>query len=148
MPDTIRQQLITAIDVKLKTILVAGGYRTNLGQNVIEWDLTPLDPSQDVFRLTYRDEEETRADLSVGEQDMALPLTILVLAVGGTSLSEMRKMIADVVSAMYADPTWGGLASDTVQDGTTKLDKGQAADQASGAELKFRIEYAVERGAS
>ena len=148
MPDTIRQQIISAIDTQLKTILVAGGYRTNLGQNVVEWDLTPMDPSQDVFRLTYRDEEETRADLSVGEQDMALPLTILALASGNTSLAEMRKMVADVVSAMYADPTWGGIASDTVQDGVTKLDKAQAADQASGAELKFRVEYAVERGTS
>jgi len=149
MPDTIRQQLIGAIDTKLKTILTANGYYSNLGQNVDEWNLSPLDTAGgETFRLTYRDEDEGRADVTVGNQDMTLSITVLILASGSTSLADVREMLADVVAAMHADPTWSGLANDTNMDGTAKLVKAEAADTAGGVELKFGIEYSVTRGAS
>jgi hypothetical protein len=147
MPDTLRQQIITAVDAKLKTILVTGGYYTNLGQNVKEWDETPLAVSE-AFRVEYRDEEELRQDLVVGEQDIMLPLTIRVLAAGSTSPATLRKMLADVAKAMHADPTWGGLASDTVQDGAAVVEKAEAADIAAGTQVKYRVEYSLDRGAS
>jgi len=149
MLDTIHQQLITAIDTKLKTILVANGYRSNLGLNVEEWDLTPLDiAGGETFRLTYRDDEEGRADVTVGAQDIALALTIAILTSGSTSLADIREMLADLATAMYADPAWGGLAGDTNQDGAAKLAKGEVADTASAVEVKFKIEYTVARGTS
>lgn len=147
MPDTIRQQIISAVDAKFKTILTTNGYFTNLGQNVTEWDRRPL-AAEETFRLTYRDEEEGRVQATVGEQDIGLMLTIWVLAKSGTSAADIRKMIADVAKAMYADPSWSNLASDTLQDGAVKLDKDEAADVASGAEIKFRVEYSVDRGAA
>jgi hypothetical protein len=148
MADTIRQQIIDAIDTQLKTILVSNGYYTDLGLTVQEWDLTPLDPDNETERLEYRDEEESRLDLTVGEQTMGLPLAIRVLTAGDTSVRDIREMLADVAKAMYEDPTWGALASDTNQEGLATLDKAEAADQASGVEVRFLIEYTVARGES
>ena len=148
MADTIRQQIITAIDTQLKTISVANGYRTELGATVQEWDVTPLDPDSETYRLEYRDEEEARADLTVGEHTMGLVMVIRVLTSGSTSAADIREMISDVAKAMYEDPTFGGLAYDTNQAAPAILDKDEAADTASGAEIRFLIEYTVARGQS
>jgi len=148
MADTIRQQIIDAVDTQLQTISVANGYRTELGATVQEWDVTPLDPDSETERLEYRDEEEGRADLTVGEHTMGLVLVVRVLTAGSTSAADIREMIADVAKAMYEDPTFGGLASDTNQESPAVLDKDEAADTASGAEIRFLIEYTVTRGDS
>ena len=149
MADTIRQQIITAVDTQLKTISVANGYRTALGATVQEWDLTPLSAANETTgRLEYRDGGEDRLDLTVGEQTMGLPLVIRVLTPGSTSMADIRKMLADVAKAMYEDPTFGGLADDTNQEGPATLDKGEEADEAAGVEILYRIEYTVARGDS
>lgn len=149
MVDTIRQQIIDAVDTQLRTIQVTNGYRTDVGTNVQEWDLTQLDPENETDgRLEYRDEEQARVDLTVGEQTMGLVLVIRILTPGSTSAADIREMIGDVAKAMYEDPTFGSLADDTNQDGAALLDKEEAADQASGAEMRFLIEYNVARGES
>jgi hypothetical protein len=131
----------------LQGILYTNGYNSNLGQNVVEWTDDPLGQGE-LFRLEYRSEEENRLDLVVGEQDMALALMLRVLVTGGTSIFELQGMLSDVSRVMYADPSWGGLASDTVQDGVAQKARGQAADIAGGVQVKYRIEYSVDRGMS
>jgi hypothetical protein len=147
MSTNIRQEIIDALDARLKTILVANGYLTNLGQNVAEWDTTPHDPAGATL-LEYRDEEAGREDVAVGVQDMILLVTLRVRTAGAAALTDMRNMLADVCTAMHADPTWGGLAGDTVQAGAAMADKAQDKDVAAGFEVKFRIDYTVYRGGS
>lgn len=142
----IRQQLVTAVAARLATILIANGYRTDIGAHVEEWDTVPMDRNVETLLLEYRDAEEDRVDETVGGQDMRLPVTIRIRTAGSASLAEMRKMVADVVKAIYVDVTWGGLANDTNQDGPATMVKGQAADTAASAEARFVIEYSVSRG--
>ena len=146
-----RKDILAAVAARLATILTANGYRTGIGAHVTEWDTVPMDQTVETLLLEYRDEEEDRIDVTVGQQDMVLPVSIRVRTAGATALATMRDIIADMVKCMIdpdLDPTWGGLANDTNQDGPATLVKGQAADTAASAEIKFRIEYSVDRGES
>src|SRR3990170_6560821 len=42
MADSKRQQIVSALDTRLKTILTTGGYETNLGNNVKWWRQEPF----------------------------------------------------------------------------------------------------------
>lgn len=148
MPDTIRQQIIEAIAARLKTILTSSGYLTDLGSNVHEWDTTPLDLGGESYKLIYQDEEEAWSDMTVGEQDAVLTVSILILCASSLPISDIRAMTADVRRAMYLDPTWGGLASDTRQIEEAKMTVGAAADVAAGVVVKYQIEYTAPRGAA
>lgn len=115
MSVSIRQTIITALDTRLKAILISSGYITNLGQHIFEWRSVDLQET-DLPAIIYR-------DISSGE---ALPVTIMganslreypleVLieihgADGSTTPAQMRSMIADVIKAIGTDPTFGGLA--------------------------------------
>ena len=147
--DPKRQQVLDAVKARLQTVLIANGYRTDIGDHVTEWDTVPMDQNVETMLLEYRDEEEDRIDVTVGQQDMVLPVRIRNRTAGSTALAAMRNILADVALAMISvDPTWGGLANDTNQDGPATLDKGQAADTAAAAEIVFKIEYSVDRGTS
>lgn len=105
MADSIRQRLISAIDTRLKTILIASGYKTNMGQNIFEWKTDPFQASQ-IDGLTYRDPKEQR-ELGCGIYDLTLPLEI---EIASTTPAQVRKCLADLEKAVHVDPTWGGLA--------------------------------------
>ena len=147
--DPKRQQILDAVKARLQTVLIANGYKTDIGAHVTEWDTVPMDQNVETMLLEYRDEEEDRIDVTVGQQDMVLPVRIRNRTAGSTALAAMRNILADVALAMISvDPTWGGLANDTNQDGPATLDKGQAADTVAAAEIVFKIEYSVDRGTS
>lgn len=147
--NTKRKDILTAVAARLATVLIANGYRTDIGAHVTEWDTVPMDQAVETLLLEYRDEEEDRIDVTVGQQDMILPFMIRIRTAGSTALATMRDILADVALCMIAvDPTWGALANDTNQDGPATLVKGQAADTAAAAEVRFKIEYSVDRGES
>ena len=150
--DTIRQQIIAAVAARLATIQTVNGYRTDIGLYIAEWDTVPMDQAVNTMLLEYRDETEDRIDVTVGQQDMILPVTLRVRVADntdGAALSTLRDILADAALCMLGvDVTWGGLANDTNQDGPATTDKAQAADTAASAVIKFRIEYSVDRGES
>lgn len=146
--DTIRKQILNALAARLATITTASGYRTNLGQNVQEWDVTPLDPDLETLRIEYRDEAGTTGYEAVGEHLHTLPVTLRIVckANDGTALATVRNACADVYQAIYADVTFGGLAQDTNQEGSIREDYGEKADRSAGAEVVYRIEYTTAPG--
>ncbi len=142
--DSIRQQIITALDSRLRTILVLNGYKSNIGYQVVPWDTTPMDANVAAYRLEYRDPEDTQEYISVGQHYHQLKVEIRILFRDETPLENIREMIADVTQCIGLDVTWGSLAQDTNQDGNWVMDKNQASDTAAGASVKYVIEYTTE----
>src|SRR5689334_1325421 len=108
------QDIVSAIETRMKTILIANSYHTDIGNNVYVWRVTPISPDEAPF-LDIRD----RHKMKVGEvtggnasfDDWHLPIQISVISQPGPNTVTMsRQVIADVQSAIKQDPTWGGKA--------------------------------------
>ncbi len=108
MADSIRQRIITAIDTRLKGILIAGGYQTNLGSHVFAWRAEPLQESE-LDGLIYRDATESKVE-GCGVDEMTLPVEV---EIDSTSPEQIRKCLADLEKAIQVDRTWGQLAIHT-----------------------------------
>jgi len=111
MSDTIRQQIITNIDTRLKTILTTGGYATNLGSHVFWWKEPPFQAT-DLPAINCKDRvEEINDELKTFEADgYALAIGLELFFEGSSSIAELRKGIADIVKAVRTDETWTNLA--------------------------------------
>jgi hypothetical protein len=121
-----RQRICTKLDTQLKTILTAGEYETDLGNNIFEWRDSALQESE-LPGLIWRDQVQETDDTRVHNLDQhILPIEMEIITVGGTAITEIRRLIADVIRAIGAKRTWDGEAVDT------KLKtSGPAIDQAS-----------------
>ena len=135
-----RQQLIDALDARLKIIKTANGYLTNLGNNVFEWRVTNLN-SIEFPACIYRDVSNTKQDGAIGSFRWALNIEIQLVTDGETSAAEVRKLIADVYKAIGTDITWGGLAVTTEQPDSDEMDVEQHEKKQAGALIKLSIIY-------
>ncbi len=113
-----RQDIISAVDTRMKAILVTGGYETDLGENVIEYQLHPPDPDELPF-LSYRDTGADSIDRDNVYEYKKLNLEIGIKVSSSTALSDVRKYIRDVLKAVKADLSWGKNAYETVYEGDT-----------------------------
>lgn len=109
MADSIRQQIISALDARLKAILITGGYETDIGENVFDWRAESLE-EDDLPALIYRD-----VSVESGVDTMAsffhrMVVNILVAVQSSTPMTEIRKIIADIDKAIGVDHTYGNLA--------------------------------------
>ncbi len=116
MADSKRQLVCTALDTRLKTILTASGYNTNLGLQVHEWRETPLDLS-DLPACIWRDRSEDDGNATIGGtigyQIHQLKMELSVFISGSTTPSQARQILADIQTAIGVDQTFGGLADRT-----------------------------------
>lgn len=140
MADSIRQQLISAIDTRLKTILVANGYETNAGQNVFAWRDTALEAAE-LDAILYRDRTESRTP-GVGVYEFTLPVEIQIVS---TSASQVRKILADLEVAIFVDESWGEIALNTELE-TDEMEIEQKETLFVAAGIIMPIEYRTVRG--
>ncbi len=140
MPDSLRQQIINAVDARLKTITTANSYETDLGRNVFEHRTTALGDSE-LPGINFRDVgcDVSQEDVAIGQHGYELTMEAeIVVKAGATSAIQIRKMIADVIKAIGVDPRWGNLAVRT-----TPLSDGLKFDQSekiiAGALLTYSI---------
>jgi hypothetical protein len=109
MSDTVRQQIISALDTRLKGILKTSGYATDVGQNVFDWR-TEILPEDLLPALIYRDisceTEITGMDVFTNR----LRVQIEIAATGSTPMADIRSMLADIDKAIGVDLSWGNLA--------------------------------------
>lgn len=144
MADSIRQQIMTALDTRMKAILTAGGYETDLGTSVFEWRTENLDDSQ-LPALVWRDiaagvSDQADDGAAMGSHAHALTVEIEIITSGSTAPAAVRKMIADVYKAIGVDDTWGGLALATApREDETEHD--QAEKKIAGATIRAVIIY-------
>jgi hypothetical protein len=138
MADSKRQQIIEAIDTRLKTILTTGGYHSNIGQHVFEWKTSPFSDEQEPG-VTYRDVSNNReAEGAVNK--FRWRLTVEIEVVSQTTAETMRLMIADVLKAVGVDHTWGALAQRSGQPDTEMIVE-QTDKIVTGAKITLPITY-------
>ncbi|MCC7202446.1 MAG: hypothetical protein IT393_07295 [Nitrospirae bacterium] len=141
MADSKRQQIVNAIDGKLKTILVSNGYETSLGNNVYEyWDVA-LEESE-LPGVIWRDSSEICTPLISDMQDRLLTVSLTLQAIGADAPKQLRKMIADIEKAIKTDLTWGGLAIDTDPVNMTEAFEIEHKEHLVGAcRIEFTLKY-------
>lgn len=141
MADSKRQQILSAIDTRLKTIKTINGYETNLGNKIYAWKATPLD-DVDLPAAEYRDiANDHFKPAPIGSFRWALTIEIgVITASGTTTISDIRKMIGDVYKAIGTDITWSTLAQWTEQP-SDKVEIEQQEKTIGGAKIVFQIIY-------
>lgn len=117
MADTIRQQIITKIDTRLKTILITNGYETDIGANVFDWRAESLE-EDDLPALIYRD-VQCLTEISTLYPSFNNQMTVILLAVvtSDTPMTTIRKIIGDIDKAIGTDDRWDGLVLLTQRTG-------------------------------
>ncbi len=144
MADSKRQQICTAIDTRLKTILVSNGYETNLGNNVYEYWQVALEEDE-LPGVIWKDSAETSVPLVSDTQDRLLTIELILQAAGSDAPKQLRKMIADIEKAIKTDGTgitWGGLAIDTDPINMSEAFEIEHKERRIGAcKLNFIIKY-------
>jgi len=144
MADSIRQQIIDAVDTRLKTILVSNGYETDVGKYVDEWRAYPQELAK-LPALVYRDSNAT-SESTFGTHVHDLRVEIEVTASGATAPKTIRKMAADVTKAVATDLTWGGLAEDTrIEAQPQDIQIEQESKRIASTLLAFNVVYRTER---
>lgn len=146
-PIPIRQQIINALDARLKTITVANGYLTNIGSNVEAWEVAPAEQSE-LPRVEYRDEdvESSQGDgVPEGLHAHRLKITVEVINKGDTALTEIRKQESDLhksigVEAGATGLRWGGVATFT-EPGRSRIIVDQSEIKAGTLVFEFFINY-------
>ncbi len=123
MADSIQKQIMDAIATRAATILVSGGFKTDIGTNVFRWKtkgwetqempgIAIKDPTTPVEITKMRSnggiwEHKTRVELQVGVE-LADDSTNQAVA------DKVRDAIDDVYKMIGVDQTWGGIARWTI----------------------------------
>ena len=107
----IRQQIVDALDLRFKSILIVGGYQTDIGKNVFAWRSTAF-TDDELPGLAYLDLDESN-DVSIGEWEHGMILEIDLHILHETdAMRELRNAITDVLRAIGLDTRLGGLTED------------------------------------
>jgi hypothetical protein len=138
MADSKRQQIVTALDTRLKTILVTGGYLTDLGANVQWWRQEPFADTES--GISCEDSESPPTWLGAQCQLHRLVVEIKAVMPATTAAPEIRQAAADVVTTLATDLTFGGLVEDCAID-EMPMAVAQAGTTHGGTIVKLSMEY-------
>lgn len=144
MPTSRRQTLIDAVVTRLRSILTAGGYETNLGQQIHVWRDTTAAPwtAAELANgaLNLRDPKQASTQELVNKHHHILDLVCEIAVASGLEANVIRKMIADVFKAIGVDRKWSGAAFDTLP-GDDQILVAQNGTAITGALVNFTIHY-------
>jgi hypothetical protein len=137
-----RQTLVDRILARFALITTAGGYQTNVGAVVREWQTTPLDEAE-ITTILVRDPVATALPDPNGpnssKHSWAQQIIVdAVLQESAQNAVEARKTISDINKAVGVDQTWGGLArrSDQVSE---KLMLDKEGGHVAGVQVIFNV---------
>ncbi|MEK6531261.1 MAG: hypothetical protein AABZ23_02065 [Deltaproteobacteria bacterium] len=141
MADSIRQKILDAVDLRLKTITKANGYETDIGSHVFHWKASDF-AHHDLPLVEYRDAAcSVMEGGPVGFHTFGLTVDIELLTMAGASTpAEVRKAVADIHKAAGQDMQWGGLALNTEPLGD-EMKIAQADKVIGGALIRIKILY-------
>ena len=141
---TIRQRIMDAVKARFQGILISSGYLTNLGQNVKDWQESPL-PAGAADSLILKDPVCSSASSAIGatqyhEHNLDVEASLETGSSASATPAEMRKMVGDIYKAIGVDSTWGGLAKRTLPQGdATTMD--HSKNIISNTLFRFRIVF-------
>lgn len=139
-------EIMDVLKTRLQTILISGGYQTNIGQKVYIWRTSPLG-SADVPALLISDQEiehDTATVMGMSRNSMTVE-AVIVLS-GASSLSDARKARADLKKCISGFDTAGGLAN-RMLIAKSAIEMKQFEDLVAGATAQIIIEYDTTRDA-
>ncbi len=143
MADTIRTKIFNAVADRFKTILIANGYETNLGQKIYCWKATPFDESQ-VPGMNLMDPKQDTQQAMAGVHEHTLHVEARVAVLTESPAAFVRSMIADITKAIGVDRNWTvaavRLATDTDPVGD-QMDTEHEGKSTGGACVKFKIRF-------
>ena len=137
-----RQTLVDRILARFALITVAGGYLTNVGAKVKEWQETPLDESElttilvrDTIATVRPDPNGPNSSKHTWAQQIIVDA---VLQESAQNAIEARKAISDINKAVGVDQTWGGLAKRSEQV-NEKLMLDKTSGRVAGVQVIFNV---------
>lgn len=104
-----RQQIMDALEARLKSISTANGYGSNLGGSVHTWRKRPVTLA-DTPCLLVADGSADSTSLAYPVRDHRLSVDIVGVVSSNTTASQARQLADDIHAAIGADQTLGGLA--------------------------------------
>jgi len=141
MANTKRQQIIDAVRTRLQSITVTNGYDFNLGNHVLEWRTTMLNDNE-MPGIVFRDIQNIKVERGpVAYFRWGLNIEINIITQGGTSITDIRKMLGDVYKAIGTDVRWGGLAILTEQPNNDEIQSEQQERKITGVSIRLQIIY-------
>jgi hypothetical protein len=141
MPD-VRETIVAAVKTRFQAILVSGGYRTNLGNNVFLWRnlaATPLDANE-LPGINIKDTKCASDQNTSHVQIHNLLIEVEGLAASSATPTDIRKMISDLQQAILVDRSWGIYNVDTRPIGDA-MDIQHKEDVVGGFRYQFTIIY-------
>ena len=141
MSTTIRQQIVTAVETRLKTISVANGYQTALGVSVnLCRPVKPTDAEAAVGSLNIWDIEDDVVPHLSGIHKHSLRIDVYITKTGSGAAAWMRKAVADISQAIRQDRKWSQLAIDT-KPGKNEYELDQENKLTGTVRYPFTIEF-------
>lgn len=137
--DSIRQQIIDAIDSRLKTITMQNGYNSDIGNNVFYWRAENYG-KEELPLMEYRDIACATRRKGLLEENTITVEVEVATAAGTTTAREIKSMIADTRKAIQIDTTWGKLAANTRCTGD-EIAIEQKEKIIGGAKITFEIDF-------
>ena len=154
MADSKRQRIVDAMKTRMATILTAGGYATNLGANVREWE-THIQQDDipaagiisvcDMPAVAASPEQARSERIVTGVTIWLMPVQFRIFLIRNTSVhANLRTAIKDVNRAIRQDRRWTvsnvGLAA-----ATRPLREGPLVDEetfeVAGAVIEVEVKY-------
>lgn len=139
-----RQQIVDAVETRLKTILTSNGYYTDLGNEVYVWLQRPIEDAKTLSaiirdleqeEITFEDQNSTH----LHRKNLEVEIEIV-----SSSASALRQAEADVNKAIGTDPTWGGLAELTRPYNSVPVFPDQKERKRTGIARTIIIQYKTE----
>ena len=112
-----REKIMAKLLTQLSIITVTNGYYTNVGGDVREWDVIPMDASECPCLIVQDGEDKIQCGHA--RHQHVLDVEITAVASGSTAVADARKMLGDVYDALGTDESIGGYVEDIDYEGDT-----------------------------
>lgn len=142
-----RQVIWDKVIARLATITTGNGYQTNVGADIRQWQLTPLE-STDIDCLCVSDPTESGDDGQDKNSAMFtryLEINIKAfLAESTASPEKARKVECDLIKCVGVDEKWDGLARRTSLE-TSEIAVDEKGARIGGLDFTMKIEFSRKR---
>lgn len=143
MPDSIREQVVQALETLLGTITKTNGYLTNVGNKIYRGTDRPLEISELPGAVMVEGQESSDQEVTIGKNHHYLNISVEARTTYTDTENYQQvagKMLADIIKVVGTDPTLGGLAIDISNQGNI-VDRPEAEAQIAAVDISLLVHY-------